>query len=248
MNKTQVYDLPTRLFHWFFAATFLGAFFIAKTMDDDSALYPYHMMLGLIMVLVVLLRVYWGLFGSRYAKFSSFNLSPTSLISYFKDLFTSKTAKSLGHNAASSWSALAMMIFAIGLGVTGIMMAQDIQKDFFEDIHELLGNAFIIVVIAHVAGVVLHMIQHRDELGLSMIHGKKVSVAGGAGIEKSYAGTALVFLALVGAFVFYLNKNYDPTNRTLNLFGTTLQLGENEGDDASEKSNEAAEDSDGDDD
>lgn len=74
MKTTKVYDLPTRIFHWLFAATFVGAFFIAKVIDDDSPSYVFHMLLGLVLVLTVALRVVWGVVGSRYARFSSLSL------------------------------------------------------------------------------------------------------------------------------------------------------------------------------
>lgn len=41
-NKKLVYDLPTRYFHWLFTFLFLAAIIIAKTIDDDSALFSIH--------------------------------------------------------------------------------------------------------------------------------------------------------------------------------------------------------------
>ncbi len=226
--KVKVYDLPTRLFHWIFGALFLGAFLIAKNIDDDSALYPVHMMLGMTMAVAVVLRVLWGIFGSKFARFSSFQLNPIALINYFKSIVTSKSIRTYSHNPASSWAALVMMALALTLAFTGFMMAKGVNKDFFEEIHELSANAFIIVVIGHVAGVLLHMFKHRDAIALSMMTGKKTEVAGEVGIENNHIGAGLVFLIVLGLFGFNLNKNYDPTNRTLNLFGNQLQLGENE--------------------
>ncbi|MFZ3230987.1 MAG: cytochrome b/b6 domain-containing protein [Pseudobdellovibrio sp.] len=236
MKTTRAYDVPTRLFHIFFALIFLGAFFIAKVFDDESAIYPYHMMLGLTLSLVVLLRIVWGLFGSRYARFASYPLKPSQLIKYLKDTFTSKTERVLGHNPASAWSALTMMALALSLGVTGFLMSQHINKEAIEDIHELLAYAFVIVAIAHVAGVILHTLKHHDGIGFSMIHGKKETVPGAVGIDKTYPIVGLVFLALIGTFVFHLNKNYDPSTKQLKLFGSTLQLG---GDEKNESKGEA---------
>ena len=47
MKKISVYDLPTRFFHWLFASLFIAAFAIAKTVDDESPLFSYHMLAGL---------------------------------------------------------------------------------------------------------------------------------------------------------------------------------------------------------
>lgn len=223
---SKVYDIPTRLFHWIFSILFLSAFLIAKTFDDDSTQYPYHMLIGLTLGFVVLLRILWGLWGSRYARFSSFALHPRDLLFYFKNFFSKQSPRWLGHNPASSWAALVMMGLALGLAGTGYFMAQDLNKEVLEEVHELFANAFILVVIAHVAGVILHTLKHRDAIGLSMIHGKKVSASQETGIEKSHGGVGFIFLLLLFAFSFHLVQNYDANQGTLNFFGAQLQLGE----------------------
>ncbi len=251
MEKTKVYDLPTRIFHWLFAALFLGAFFIVKAIDDDSPAYAYHMLFGLVLALTVVLRIVWGFVGSRYARFSSFALRPSDLFQYFKQFVTGKTARTLGHNPASSWAAIIMMMLALGLALTGYGMTSGGNKEVLEDVHELLANTFIIVVIAHVAGVILHTLRHRDWIGLSMVNGKKQSIEGETGIGRSHRGVALLFLVIVGAFVFHLSKNYDARTQSLNLFGSTLALSEPEETEEKEHSksghHEKYDDNDGDD-
>lgn len=228
MRNTLVYDWPTRVFHWMFALLFIGAFFIAKVLDDDSALYPYHMIMGLTMAALVVFRIFWGLFGTRYAKFNSFMLSPVSVVEYFKDLLTSKTSKVLSHNPASSWAAIIMMLLTLGLALTGYLMTTGSRQDVIKEVHELLANAFVIVVIAHIAGIIFHTIRHKDMIGLSMVDGQKVSVPGSLGVEKSYPALGLVVFVLVLAFLGNLVRNYDSNQKTLKVFGATLQVGENE--------------------
>jgi cytochrome b/DNA-binding CsgD family transcriptional regulator len=205
MKKLRVYDLPTRVFHWVFVGLFVGAFFISKVFDDDSSAYPYHMLMGLMLASAVFLRMVWGFVGSRYARFSSFALRPSDLVNYFKDLVAGKAAQKLGHNPASSWAALTMMGLALALAVSGYLMTQGSElKESLEDIHELLANAFMIVAIAHVSGIILHSFTHRDAIGLSMIHGKKVSLSPGGGIDKSYPVIALIFLVLISLIGIFL--------------------------------------------
>lgn len=241
---TRVYDLPTRIFHWLFAALFVGAFFIAQVYDDKSAQYPLHMMLGMTLTLTVLLRIIWGLWGSEHARFSSFKLKPRELLAYFKNLLSSKTLRYLGHNPASSWVAILMMVFTLGLAFSGYMMVQGQNKHFFKEVHELVANAFLVTVIGHVVGIALHTWKHKDAIGLSMIHGSKKAVAGDVGIKKNYPIVALLFVLIVGSFVVQLDKNYNRTTQNLNLFGKLLQLGELEQD--KEKGKESHEEKDDD--
>ena len=62
MRTTLVYDLPTRLFHWLFSGLFLLSFVITKTVDDESLVFSYHMLSGLLLGGLVLWRVFWGVF------------------------------------------------------------------------------------------------------------------------------------------------------------------------------------------
>lgn len=229
MEKTLIYDWPTRIFHWLFAGMFIAAFFIAKTFDDESILYPYHMLLGLSMAFLVLLRIVWGVMGSRNAKFSSFSLNPRDLVRYMKDVLHSKNHVSDAHNPASSWVAIIMMFLALGLAVTGYLMTVKFYKEIFEEIHGLFANAFVIAAILHVCGIILHTFRYKDGIGASMLHGrKKVEAPNVSGISHSYRFAGVVFILVFFSFVLYLNNNYNRQKQNLTMFNKSLQLGEAE--------------------
>lgn len=230
MNKKKVYDSPTRIFHWLFAGLFLSAFIIAKVIDDDSPLYSYHMLAGFFMVFLVVLRIGWGFVGSRYARFSSLKLAPSELLQYFSSVISTKSKRYLGHNPASSYAALAMFGFTFGLAITGILMSKGIAEEFCEEVHELFATGFIITVILHVAGVVLHHIKHKDGLLFSMVNGLKDNAEGGPAIKSSHPIVAMVFIGLITIFGLYLNRNYDSNTQKLNFFGTQIELSEGDHD------------------
>ncbi len=226
MKKIKVYDLPTRLFHWSFAALFLGAFILAKTTGDESLAFAYHILIGIVLCFLIGLRIVWGFLGSKYARFSSFRLNPKELVIYFRDLLTSRTARFPGHNPASSWAAVAMLSLGLGLGFSGYMMTQSSGNDFYEDLHELFANAFIVVIAFHILGLLIHSFRHKENIARSMLDGGKASFNESLDIKSSRPFAAVAFVFLVGAFTFHLIKNYDSANRTLSTFGKTLQLGE----------------------
>lgn len=227
MDKAKAYDLPTRLFHWLFAGLFVAAFVIAKLTDDESSWFSQHMLLGLILFVTTLLRIIWGFIGSRYARFSSFSLSPRQLIEYFREILSTKGRVYFGHNPASAWAAVAMITLAVGLGVTGYLMAVG-QKEAFEDIHELMANAFAFIAVTHVAGVALHSLRHRDGIALSMIHGKKDNEERAVPITNSHRWVAMGMAGIIGLFAFHVYKNYDAAQATTSVFGVKLQLGESD--------------------
>jgi len=241
MREYLVYDLPTRLFHWFFAGLFVTAFFIAKTIDDDSPIYVYHMLAGFMLCFLVILRLLWGFIGTKHARLFEFALHPKDLFSYFKGLVTGDKKLWAGHNPASSWSSIIMIFFAIGLGLTGYFMTSGTNKEDFEDIHELFANGFIIVVILHIAGLIFHTFQHREMIALSMIDGKKSKVINADVIPSAKSNVAVIMILLVVGFGYYLLKNFSTQSKTLQFFGTSLQLGENEESEAADSINEKKE-------
>lgn len=225
MRKTHIYDLPTRIFHWLFATLFMGSFFIAKTIDDESSLFSYHMLGGLILAFLVGIRIIWGILGTKYARFSSFALHPSDLLFYFKGILTGARENWPGHNPASSWAAILMLAFAAGLGITGVFMTAG-QKEAFEDAHELLANGFLLTVIVHISGVLIHSIRYKDGIALSMIHGKKQTEIDIEPNNVPRPFVTITFVLLIMIFSGYLVHNYNTQNGKLNLFGIVLTLKE----------------------
>ena len=227
MNRTLVWDIPTRLFHWLLAGSFLGAFAIAQLVDDHSAAFAIHMLLGGAAVFMVLLRIVWGFVGSRHARFRDFALSPGALVAYLKGQLTGGAKRYAGHNPGTSYAALVMFVLLLGLGVTGAFMGS--VGEVFEEVHEVLGWAMIVVVVAHLTGVVIHSVRHKEFITRSMIDGKKQAEPSEA-IRNAHPAVGVVFLVLTGLWSWGLVSNYDAASSTLRvpLTGQTLPIGEGE--------------------
>lgn len=228
MEKSKAYDLPTRIFHWIFAALFVTSFAIAKIIDDESTLYAYHMLSGILMVFLVLLRILWGFIGPQTSRFSSFKLNPCELKSYFFSVIQGKSKRYLGHNPASSYAAILMLLFTLGIGFSGMMMTLKISKHFFEEVHELFANGFFMVVIFHIAGVLLHQIKHNDDMIFSMLNGKKAKVDQEEEIKSQHPLVAIILVFLIVIVANQLVKNYDTNTGKLNIIGKQFHLGEDE--------------------
>lgn len=228
MKKHLIYDFPTRIFHWLFAILFLIAFVIGKTFDDESPLYSYHMLAGLTLGFSVFLRLLWGVVGTKHAKLTEWPLRPTRLLSYLKGVLTGDKQKWPSHNPASSWAALLMFLATIGLGTTGLSMTSGGNREEFKEVHELFANAFLILVLFHIAGVVVHTLRHRDPIGLSMIDGMKSDISPDSTISSAKPLAGAVFLVCVVFFGSYLFRGYNPELQQLHFFGKTLALSDSE--------------------
>lgn len=222
-----VWDLPVRLFHVAFAASLLGAFTIGQLADDDSAVFPVHMLLGGTLVGMVLLRILWGVVGSRYARFRSFVFGPGEVLAYLRGALTGEGKRYVGHNPGASLAIFALLALTLGLGVTGALMAQG--GELMEELHELLAYSAVAVVGIHVAGVAWHSLRFRENLPLSMLHGRKLG-APEQGLQSAHPVAAVLFVVLTAAWAGALARGYDASTSQVTLpgVGLTLQLGEGE--------------------
>ncbi len=89
-----------------------------------------------------------------------------------------------------------MFICAVGLAATGILMTDGSDIHLFEEIHEILANKFLITVLMHVAGIIFHIIKHKDSLWSSMFDGKKKVLPGQAGIASSKISAGILLILL----------------------------------------------------
>lgn len=228
MNPVLIWDLPTRLFHWLLSAGFIAAAVIALAMGEHSPLFPYHAIIGLTIALMVVLRVVWGIVGTRYARFGSFVFGPGAVIEYMKGVLIGGGKRHLGHNPGSAVAIFALLALVLALAVTGFMLGQG--NEAIKEVHEILAWTSVGVVVVHVLGVAFHTIRHRENITASMIHGKKRADASDA-INSAKPIAAVLFLIIAGGWAVGLLRSYNPATQTttLPLLGTSLALGENEG-------------------
>lgn len=225
MRRLLVWDLPVRLFHALLGLTFLAAFTIANVVDDDSALFSAHMLLGLVMAFMVVLRLVWGFVGTPHARFGDFLYGPRAVLTYLRGALRGRHVRHAGHNPGSSVAIILMLLLVLGLAATGIMMSRG--DDSLEDLHGVLAYALLTVVIVHIAGVLVHTILQRDNITRSMIDGRK-QIEPAQAITSARPIVGIVFLLLTGLWSWGLATGFDPTTRRLilPLTGQTLQLGE----------------------
>ena len=227
-QRVLVWDLPVRGFHALFAIGFAAAYLIAKLLGEDAPSFPYHAMIGLTLGLLVVLRVVWGLVGTRWARFSGLALDPRALLSYMASVVSGRGRHYVGHNPATSVTLLLMFAAVLGLAWTGIQMGQG--NEAFEDIHGLLANGMLALVGMHVLGVMFHTLRHRDGIVMGMVDGRKAVNAVDA-IRGPAIPAALTGVILVGFFFGSLLSDYDSAAQAtrIPILGTQLRIGEAEG-------------------
>lgn len=228
MKGTLVFDVPVRLFHWLLAAHFLAAFAVATLAGEESVAFAVHAMLGMVMTLLIVLRLVWGLAGTRWARFSGLDLRPASLRRYLTAVVSggSGMAKA-GHNPATSWFFVLVLPLLLALGLTGLLTARGSER--FEEAHEALAWTVLVLAVVHVLGVLWHVARTGDNVVASMVNGRRPGIAATEGIAADRTPAGLLLLAIAGAFAVLLFSHLDVPSRQLRLFGATLTIGEVEG-------------------
>src|SRR5512147_1649423 len=193
-QRTLVWDVPTRAFHWLLALSFAGAYVTA----ESERLRDVHMLLGYTTLGLVAFRLLWGIVGTRYARFSALPLSPAAVAGYLKSLAKLSPRHYFGHNPAGSWAIVGMLLLVVLIGATGWASAVEVGPEWLEDLHEGLANAMLALVAVHVAAVLLSSALHRENLVRAMVSGYK------PGQGPAAAGTrwlvALLLVGVIGAF------------------------------------------------
>lgn len=227
-SQQSIWDLPIRLWHWILTCSLIAASIIALALGEHSSLFPYHSILGLVMGLMVILRLLWGVIGTRHARLGSLAFSPIALLSYLRGVAFGGAPRFAGHNPGAAYATIAMLILIMAICATGIALSQG--NEGIKELHEISVYALLAVAGAHILGVIAHTVRHHEPIALSMVHGKKIAEPDQA-ISSPRPVAALVFLLLVGAWAFLLARNYDSAAQTTTIPFTTfkLQLGEAEG-------------------
>jgi len=193
-QRTLVWDLPTRTFHWLLAISFAGAYVTA----ESERLRDAHILLGYTAIGLVGFRLLWGVVGTRYARFTSFPLSRNALVGYLKSLLTLSPRHYFGHNPAGSWAILGILLLIVALGATGWAQAVEIGPEWLEDLHEGLANAMLALAAVHVVAVLVSSGLHRENLVRAMVTGYKPGHGPGASGTRWFV--ALLLTGVIGAF------------------------------------------------
>jgi cytochrome b len=234
--RRMVWDLPTRLFHWTLALLFVGAFGVALLSSEHSRAFLIHMLLGLTLVFAILLRVVWGLVGSRPSRFGSFLYSPKALVRYVREALAGRDRPSPGHNPGTSYAIYGMLLVPLGLAATGLLKTSG--REWAEEVHAVLAYGMVALVGLHLLGLMWHARRHGDGIAMAMVDGRR-PVSEAEAIPSSRAWAGALFLVLMGGWGVALTRGFDSTARQVTLpgVGTVLPLGE------AREAKEASEDS-----
>ncbi|WP_018719266.1 cytochrome b/b6 domain-containing protein [Arhodomonas aquaeolei] len=115
-ETVRVWDPLVRLFHWSLVVAFTVAYLSS---EEESALHVYsgYVVLGLIVV-----RLIWGVVGSRHARFRDFVRPPGEVFAYLRGLASGQPRHYLGHNPAGGWMVIALLVSLFVVTLSGVVL------------------------------------------------------------------------------------------------------------------------------
>ena len=130
---------------------------------------------GYVAAAAVVLRLVWGIRGSRYARLSQFVRSPRQVLAYARALRAGDEPRYIGHNPLGGWMVLALWATAAALALTGWLYTTDWLwgYEWLSDLHAGLAWAIVALVTAHLGVVAMTSWRHRENLVGAMFSGAK---------------------------------------------------------------------------
>ncbi len=180
-NEIKVWDPLVRIFHWSLVIFFAIAYF---TEDEWLGI---HSSAGYTIALLVLFRLLWGFIATyREALFSNFVTNPKVAIIYLFHELKGDAKRYIGHNPAGAVMVLMLLVslfitalcgmtlFATeGHGVLANTFFAQLPAGITKDLHEFFADFTVLLIVAHVLGVILSSVLHKENLVKAMFTGKK---------------------------------------------------------------------------
>ena len=156
-KRMLVWDSPIFFTHWLLAICFLGTI----VTQESEKFRLVHVTMGYTMLGIVGFRVIWGFIGSKYARFTTIKPRFLSVRENIQAILSGNKEFSIGLNAVGFLAAYLLMGLVLLVSATGYLVFNEIGPELISEIHELVGNLLIVVVVVHVGSIPLNAMYQR---------------------------------------------------------------------------------------
>lgn len=200
-EQVKVWDIVVRTFHWLLVALFVLCYISGDIVD------VLHAYLGYGILLLLGIRVVWGLVGTKHARFAGFIYGWKRVKEYSAGLMAGRPPHYLGHNPLGGWMIVLLLVSLLLACWSGLEAyadqgrgplahhdawlldvayadgerEEDSERELWDEVHEVLANFVLLLVFVHIAGVLIASLLHRENLARSMWTGYKVDKRDGGG-------------------------------------------------------------------
>jgi cytochrome b len=204
--SNPLWDLPVRIIHWLIVLILPASWWTA-----EEGYMEVHQWLGLTLLVTVLTRLCWGLIGSPQARFRDFLRGPSAVLAYLRGV----PSATPGHNPLGGWSAMLLWTLLLVQALTGTVGSDDVLftgpfhyvfdtsvSDSLSEIHEILFNVIVALVVLHIAAIVYYERARDQRLLKPMVTGKTKGRVGTGPAQPLYK--ALIVAVLLAGMLWAL--------------------------------------------
>ena len=213
-RKVRVWDLPVRLFHWV-----LVALLVALYLTGQYGRLDLHMKLGQAVLVLVVWRVLWGLFGSETARFHRFLKGPAAAFAYGRSLLGPHALPVVGHNPLGGLMVVALLAVVLVQAGSGLFATDDIVVEgplyhlvsgktasFLTTVHHYTINVLIALAAIHVAASLFYLLVKKENLIGPMVTGAKpLSAELPAPALASPLRALILLVAVAAAWILFVS-------------------------------------------
>ena len=194
----MVWDMPVRVFHWLLVICFAGAWLTS----ESERLQMIHYAFGYTSCLLVVIRLIWGVIGTRYARFTQFLKRPNAVLEHFMAMLRGHAHHDVGHNPAGGLVMVLLMLLILVIGLTGYLSVKEFLGNFASEAHEIVSSLALAFVVVHILAAIVMSVLERQNLVKSMVDGKKQGMPEQAIRYPQYLIGALILFGSL--YFFYL--------------------------------------------
>ena len=176
-QRTLIWDVHTRLFHWTLVLLFTGL--LVTGLGEDLDWMVWHQRFGYCMLGLLMFRLLTGIWGSDYGNFGRFPLRPSDARAYLAGQFNRP-----GHNPLGSWMILLMLLVLAVQTFSGLLTSDDIfvegpwvywaDEDWVALASFIHANNWIVIAVLvslHLLAVLAYLLIKRQNLIQPMLSG-----------------------------------------------------------------------------
>ena len=199
----------------------VAAAFVTQWVGDQ--VFAWHRRAGYVVLVLIVFRIFWGVWGPRYARFTDFIRGPDRVLVSLRELSPSAHVRRAGHTAAGGWMIvllLATLGVQAGLGLfandevmevgplTGYV-TQSLSNAMSHS-HRLIANGLLAAIALHVLAALYYRIVLKDDLIGALITGRKSGLDLEVAIPSERRWLAVLLLAAAAAGLYALLATAPP--------------------------------------
>ncbi|WP_320035873.1 cytochrome b/b6 domain-containing protein [Halarcobacter sp.] len=220
--RTYVWSFLGRISHWLLVISLFSCF-ITSFYEE---LLTLHVSIGIVVFGMLMMKIVWGVIGPKYARWSDFKFALKDLKFYFVEKIRNRYRTiQPGHNPASSWFAFLVTWFGIicctsgfllygiqeGNGIFSSLNEKYISKsEILDSTHIFLAYLLLVMIFAHVSGVLIEQFYHKTNMVMAMVSGYKK--AKGEDITTTFRMKLLGSLYIIGVLIIAVYSYCTPNN------------------------------------